>query len=387
MKVNHIYFKKTVVITNMVAPYRIPLFNVLSKKLHSQLSVYFCVAMEKDRQWNIPYKEMKFEFRFLPGLSIELGRIKLYLKPSLFHYLMLEKPELVIIGGFSLPAILTLLYCKLFNKKLILWSDATPFSERTTDKIRNLIRRVLVRNSSAYIASGTEARKYFFSLGADPKKVAISILTLDVERFSSCCRKFASEKEEIKAQKGLSGKIILYSGRLIEKKGIIYLLKGFKILQDVVDNISLLILGSGETEKELQNYCKKNDLNVYFAGFIQQGELPKYYAIADIFVFPTLSDPWGVVVNEAIAAGLPVICSKWAGAARDLIKDGVNGYIVNPQDVNNLAQKMKELLLNDKKSLEMGRESQEMMRLCTIDKAAKGFIDAIILASKAKQHV
>lgn len=377
---------KVFIIHNIIAPYRVPLFNKISSWRGIDLEVLFYAKTEKNRAWNVP-KNLNFKYKIIPGLNLWLRNRAVYIKPYLFFYLLKRNPEYVIVGGFSFAALLALLYCKIFNKRLLLWSDATPFSERTTGKIRNAIRRILVRNSSAFIASGTEARKYFISLGAYPEKVAISIFTLDVEHFSSCCRKLFSKREEIKTRKGLSGRIILYSGQLIKRKGVIYLLKAFKILQESMDNISLSILGSGKCEKELKDYCLENKLKVSFAGFVQQDSLPEYFTIAELFVFPSLNDQWGVVINEAIATGLPIICSKWVGAAKDLIKNDVNGYIINPQDVDTLVQKMKELLQDDKKRLEMGRKSQEMMKLCTIDKATNGFIHAIILASKAKQHV
>lgn len=390
MKVNHIYFKRIVVITNMVAPYRIPLFNVLAKKLHSQLSVYFFVAMEKDRQWNIPYKEMQFEFRFLPGFSIELGRIKLHLKLSLFHYLMLEKPEVVIIGGFSFQTIIAMIYTHLMRKPFIIWSEGTLHSECYRCRIRIPLRRWLVKKAKAFIAVSKEAKQYFQHLGVPSEKIFMAIQTLDVEEFSKKCALFHKNKKSIKKRIGLKDdiKIILYSGQLIKRKGVVYLLKAFFQISMKYPNLVLLIVGNGPDLSSLKSFCKENNIlnKVVFAGFTHFDDLPKFYSISDVFVFPTLSDTFGLVVNEAVAAGLPIICSKWAGAARDLVKDGVNGYIVNPQDVNTLTKKMEDLLQNDKKRLEMGRKSKEMIKLCIIEKAVQGFKEAIIYATSLSQE-
>jgi len=171
--------------------------------------------------------------------------------------------------------------------------------------------------------------------------------------------------------------LVLYIGQLIERKGVRQLLKALDKLRD--SEIGLLIVGSGPQEQELREFCRVQNLqNVFFEGFQQQESLPHYYAMADIFILPSFKEVWGLVVNEALASGLYVLCSNRAGVAHDLIKEGWNGRTFDPHDVDRLA----ELTRETKEQIEEIRTRREAInkhacREFGIERSAKAFLDAI----------
>jgi glycosyltransferase involved in cell wall biosynthesis len=139
----------------------------------------------------------------------------------------------------------------------------------------------------------------------------------------------------------------------------------------------LLLVGSGANQRELEERAKRNAPGtVQFLGFVHREELPEIYALAEGLIFPTHSDPWGLVVNEAMACGLPIIVTSVAGCALDLVEDGWNGYVVPPRDGSRLANAMANLLGDAGRREEMGRRSRERIEAFSPVAWARGMLEA-----------
>jgi glycosyltransferase involved in cell wall biosynthesis len=140
-------------------------------------------------------------------------------------------------------------------------------------------------------------------------------------------------------------------------------LEAARILRkSVADPFTIMMVGSGELEHELRNYCREHSLNnVVFTGFVNQSDLVDYYSAADVFVLPSEVEPWGLAVNEAMCAGLPIVASREVGCAPDLIQDGVNGYTLPAGDVEGLARALQLLITDKELRLRQGRASLERM--------------------------
>lgn len=379
MKIN-----KIILITNIIAPYRVPLFNQISKIKYIDLEVLFCQVKTKDRLWNIPL-DMRFNYKILKGFRCQLKRKSMYAKrtvhinPGLIFHLLKKNPDVIISAEYSLPTFLAFSYCKLFKKRFISWSEGTPFTERNITLFQKILRKLIIHNCDAYVAASQDAKKYFLSFGVDYNRVFIGIQTLDIKEFKRRCEKARKNKDTLRDLRGWKENIILYSGSVIERKGIIHLLKAFKLLTERNKDVRLLIVGDGKEYKKYKIYCKINNIEekVYFSGFIQQNELPFYYASADIYLFPSLEDTFAVTVNEAMAAGLPIVCSKFAGCANDLIENGVNGYIIDPYDHGSIVRYLERILSDSKLRENMGKASFNIIDRFDIDKAADGFFKAI----------
>lgn len=374
------YKTKVIFLTEIISPYRIPVFNEIVTILKEQFLVLFFGESEKRRQWKVYKEKIKFRYEVLHGILLQKkGSTPYFFNPALIHKLIKYSPDTIIIGGYHhFSSLLALLYAKFFHKRCILWCESNKNDQRFYHPLKEAFKRWFVRNCTQYIVCGKASFEYLVSLGADVKKISIAPNAVDNDYFSQTCARYRETKEVFKVSKGYPEKIILYVGRLIEQKGALDLLKSFQMLAREQSDLGLLLVGSGEEEKKYKDFCRENILkNVFFAGFVHQEELPLYYAIADIFVLPTHSDPWGLVLNEAMACGLPVISSNAAGAAQDLIISGVNGYIFKKGDIAELTNYLRDILSDEHRRSKMGQASWRMIADYSPSKCAQGFIQAI----------
>lgn len=210
--------------------------------------------------------------------------------------------------------------------------------------LKNLIKRYLVTHASGYFASGSHAAEYFKYFGADESKIYYHPFTSLHEDEILKKPLSKNEKDTYKGKLELgSKKVVLTIGQFIHRKGFDVLLEAWT--QELDENYTLVIVGGGEEENQYKEYISKHNLkNVHLVGFKQKNEIFEYYKAADLFVLPTREDIWGLVINEAMAFGLPVVSTDMCLGAVELIENGVNGYIVPVNDSKELAEAMKKLL-------------------------------------------
>ena len=218
------------------------------------------------------------------------------------------------------------------------------FREKYRKSTALIEKAILLKRAAAFIASSTASREAQIAYGADEKKCFISYLTVDIQ-------KYLYEKPQKTTQN--EGLQLLYVGSLIQRKGLDLLLPA---LAKTPQNIRLWIVGEGQEKDLLQKQCTELKISdrVEFLGY-QEGEpLQKLYRTADAFVLPTREDCFGLVLLEAMCASLPIISSKYADGARDLVSDGENGYIIDPEDVDGFAEAIEKAAAGDMTSV-MGK--------------------------------
>jgi glycosyltransferase involved in cell wall biosynthesis len=374
--------KKVLLITHAIAPYRIPLFNYIHQMGDFDFKVITLAERERNRNWRINQNEIKFNHKVLPGLHLfiygEKREIPIHLNRKVLVTIWQYNPDVVITAGYdSLAYWQAFLYCKIFKKKYILWNETTLLSVGSIKGVRGFLKRMFVRRADKYIICGIKAKEYLEYFGAKLKDIYISINTVDVDCFRDKVLKYRNGINFTNERKLYPKYLLLYIGRFTKGKGIIQVLTAIKNLKD--KEISLILVGSGPEEKTLKDYCSKNKIqNIIFEGFRQKDELPKYYALADIFIFPSFYDVWGMVVNEALASGLYALSSQYAGASYDLIKEGWNGKKFNPNNIEeivNLIKQTKEQIDNIRKRRET--ISQYTCRDFGIKGSAEAFLKAI----------
>ena len=371
---------KVILLTEIISPYRIPVFNEITQSLGDKFMVIFFGESENRRQWRIYKEKIKFRYEVLPHILFQKkGLIPYFLNPTILYKLGRYFPDVIIIGGYHHPSsLLALLYTKLFKRRVILWCESNKYDFRVNYLLKEFYKRWFVRNCDGYIVPGKASFEYLISLGARLEKIWTAPNAVDNDYFSRSCDKYRKTKEIFKQSKGYPKKLILYVGRLIEQKGILDLLKAFQILFREQSDLGLLVIGTGEQEEQCEEFCRINNLkNIFFVGFLHQEELPVYYAISDIFVLPTRSDPWGLVLNEAMACKLPVISSDVAGATYDLISQGENGYIFKKGNIQQLTAYIEGILNDEQKRIRMGQRSFDIIKDYSPSKCAQGFIQAI----------
>ena len=365
-----------------VAPYpaKLPLFDIVCTKTDGIVFFFYKSAVAHP-EWNIDeiLERVRFKYRFLPGLTI---RKTLHIRPSVLWYLWCYKPDVIVAGDFFLQTLFALIYARLFRSKALIHSNTTRQTGAMHVK-RRWFRQWLVRHCDGFIAASSETKKYLCELGAKPDTVFISIQTIDVHRWKRLVEEEKRSQTNLRVELGLKGKVILYVGRLESFKGVHLLLEAFHRVTEMIQNVSILLVGGGSEEAKLKEYCEQRNISdkVIFVGYKQPDELPKYYAAADLLVFPTLGDTFGLVVNEALASGLPVICSPFAGAA-DLIQEGKNGYVLNPRDTKKLAALLSNVLMDEDLLQCLKQEALASIENFTIEKSAEQFLKAIEFVMK-----
>lgn len=371
---------RVLVVTNILSPYRIPLFNALAERGELEIKVVLLAETEANREWRVKNPPAQFDWHVLPGMHRFLAarELHVHLNWGLRRVIKRFRPDVVITSGYdNLAYWMALFYAKALHKPLILWFESSLLSARYKEGIVFRAKRYFVRQAAAYVAFGTKASECLVALGADPAKVSIGFNTVDMKWFRKKAMETRQQSSLVVERSKYPPFMLLYVGQLIERKNVKFLLEALKRLRD--PDLGLFVVGSGPLNQELMSFCHVHQIpNVYFEGFKQQNELPLYYALADVLVLPSIREVWGLVVNEALASGLYVLCSNRAGAAYDLIKEGWNGRTFDPYNVDELA----ELIWETKKNVEEIRARREVIsahacREYSIERLAQAFLDAI----------
>jgi len=379
---------KVILVTNIISPYRIPLFNCINEVADFSFKVICLAETEENREWRILKNHINFDYQVLPGWHafITKKEIPIHINRRVIKALRQHDPDMIVTSGYdSLAYWQAFLYCKFFKKKFILWNGTTLLSAGSIKGIRGLLKKIIIKRADRYIVYGTKGKEYLKHFGAKSKDIYISTNMIDNDYFRDRVLQYRANKNFSEERKKYPKILLLYVGQLVKRKGIEQILKALNILEN--PEIGLMIVGSGSEEMNLKKFCKENKLeNIFFKGFHQQEGLPKYYALSDIFIFPTFKEPWGLVINEALACGLYVLCSDRAGSAFDLIKKDWNGALFNPHNVENLAM----LIKQTKEQIEIIRVhhdgiSEHFCHEFSIERSAKAFSNAVeaVISNKA----
>jgi glycosyltransferase involved in cell wall biosynthesis len=235
-------------------------------------------------------------------------------------------------------------------------------------------RRFLTRFANAFVAYGTKAKSYLMSIGASEEKVFIATNTVDTSFFE----KETEKQRAILVDDGIHH--FIYLGYLVPRKNVGQLIEIAKTLKSHRSDFCIDIIGDGESKNSLESMVKEYELSdqVKFHGFKQKEELPPYFAKAKALLFQTDFDIWGLVLNEAMAAGVPCLSSVNAGASEDLIVNGENGYIVDYQNKADILEKINFIIENPEKAAELGKHAGDFIRKnASLSNASNGFVKAI----------
>lgn len=297
------------------------------------------------------------------------------LSPSIVGYLLSFKPDLIFAQAYSLWTLLAVLFMPIGRWKLIIIYDgSSPNADFRDSVFRTFVRRFLSRFACAFVSNSKAGTAYLQeALSVPPGKIFTRIyLVPDAQALLG--RLESSEPINL----ALEHPIFLYVGRITSRKGITTLLQACAILKEKgYKNYNLLLVGEGDQRQELEAFIKENDFEdqVTWAGWVEYGKLGAYFSQADVFVFPTYEDVWGMVAPEAMVFGLPILCSKGA-ACCELIEEGKNGYIFDPRDPQALAEAMQRLLDDPELIASMGERSHQIISQSTPQTAAQAFVEA-----------
>lgn len=332
--------KKIAILTNIVPPYRLPLFNGIAKE--NKVDILICKEKEKNREWKSEDNNL-FNVIKLRGIELSLrnslGDYRfIYLKFTVIFYLVFKKPDYIIIGDASLTSYLAALTCKALKIKYIWWNEILPFTP-TSQGIIGKLRKFSIQHANHHFVSGTLAKEFIKSYGIKEDMITIIPDAVDNELYINYYNQFKDDRDQLRSSFGIEEQdfVFLYVGQFIKRKNILLLLKAFKEAKKHDTSLKLFLVGGGEDYEEITLFVKNNDLetSVIIQEFLQIQELSKIYTVCDSLVIISESEPWGMVVNEAMCFGLPVLASYTVGAAADLI-DNKSGIIIN--DYRNISE-------------------------------------------------
>lgn len=320
--------------------------------------------------------EIVGETKFVETTKIEMGydRGFLMVSPSIIGYLLQFRPHVVFPQAFSLWTVLTVVLKPLCGWRIaIIYDGSSPNSDFRDSGFRTFARRILARFADAFVSNSQAGTKYLVEvLNAQPEQVFTrTYLVPDTEALMKRLEKTTVPNLQVQRP------IFLYVGRITARKGIKTLLEACAVLKSQgYSNYTLLIVGKGDQREELEAFIKERDLEeqITWVGWVEYGSLGAYFQQADIFVFPTFEDVWGMVVPEAMVFGKPILCSN-AAAACELIVEGENGYIFDPHDPQRLAEGMRRFLDNPDLIQSMGECSRQLIARTTPTSAAEAYAE------------
>lgn len=359
--------KKLLFITNIQSPYRIDFFNEIGG--HYDVTVWF-QNTKSNREWNIQNLGQNFRYRFF---NFEEHSILLNIK-NIIKEINSSEFDYYIIGQYNLPiSIIAMICLKLKNKPIIINSDGGFIKK--DKKIVFIIKKMLMSMGNHWLSTGKNCTDYMEFYGAKQKNIyeyPFASVSYQKNLLKPIPEK---DKDNIKSDLGLNKIVILTVASFIELKGLDTLIKAFEILQKENKDVSLILIGGGELKEKYEEYINSNNIkNVRILEFIQKDKLVNYYKISDIFVFPTRGDVWGLVINEAMSFGLPIISSNNAGAGLDLVQNNVNGYNFTTDDIEDLYMKLKILSNNKELRSYFSKNSLEIIKKFTVQAMAKKHI-------------
>lgn len=332
---------KVLFIINIPSPYRLKFFEKLGAQCDLTVLFERASSSERDGSW----KDVAFKgFRGIILKSIRVG-VDMALAPSVKKYLK-DKYDFIFVADFLSPTgMLVTRYLKRHKIPYVLESDGGFVG--TDSGIKKKIKTMAMSGAAAYFSTGKAHDEYYRRYGADAAKIVrypFSSVTADRVLDAPVS---AEEKADIKRRLGITeDRVVLYVGQFIHRKGIDILLRAYARCQNVD---GLYLIGGTATDEYLRLMDEYRLKNVHFIGFTAPDEIAAYYKAADVFVLPTRYDIWGLVVNEAMTYGLPVITSNACLAGLEMVESGKTGMIFENENVGALTEAI-DSVISDKTS-------------------------------------
>lgn len=374
---------KVAFVTNFCPHYRVRTFELLADS-YSVDYFFFSVGNEWYWQRNHGVSVGKFQCTYLPGF--QLGQ-RMRVVPSLPIKLWQGDYDVFvkcIDGRFALPA--TYLIARARRKPFVLWTGIWMTLQTPFHRLAFPLTRWIYCQADAIVVYGEHVKNYLIGLNIAAEKIFVAAHAVDNSAYNRpVCEQ---EKAALRAKLGFgNSQIVLYLGRLEEIKGIDYLIRAFARLNH--NNAVLVIAGDGSLREHLEALAREQGIqeSSRFVGYVSPESSQVYYAIADLFVLPSVAMPtgkelWGLVVNEAMNQGLPVVTTDAVGAAAGgLVQSGVNGFVVPERDSVALAQGMESILSDVQLREEMSQNARRIIAEWNNERMVRGFQQAIEYAS------
>ena len=350
---------RLLVIESIPTPYNLSLFAALSGRPGVVARTVFLSPNDSNRMWRVETQHHAFDHRVLPGLHAYVERIELplYVHWGVWSEMRRFQPDVIAIGGYHYFATLEVLaFARTHHRGALLWSGSHRLSGYLKRPWVDAYKRWVISRFDSYLSYGTAARDQLMHYGAAPEHIVVGCNTVDVHYLHTCADRLRSDGT-------YEGPLrLLFVGRLVRTKNVHALIAAVQHLQQSGLEVTLTIVGDGRERQSLQRQVASGGVrNVSFSGFRSDEDLVKAYVNADLFVLPSFNEPWGLVVNEAAACGIPSVVSTRAGAAHDLIRDGETGFRFDPMAPGDLERTLERLAHDRQLCRRMGAAARDFI--------------------------
>ena len=347
-------------------PFRTEMLDRVARRRELDLTVLYAGSSVQRRTWTIEprHRAVFLEGRRVPGLYRAL-RHEYPVSLHVFRALAASTPEVVVVSGWSTFASqAAAVWCRRRRVPYVLLvesneRDARPGWRRA---VKEAVVPPMVRGAAEVLVVGRLARESMLARGVAPERISLFADTVDVDQFGAEADRLRQHRDDLRADAGLAPDdvVVLSIARLAPEKGLDTLVRAVAAAAD--PRLVLVLAGSGAERERLDALAAELGLRLVFLPDVPWARIVERFAIADVFALLSRHEPWGVVVNEAAACGLPLVVSDRVGAAFDLVEDGRNGWIVPADDPAAAGEAIRTLATDPERRRAAGDASRELMR-------------------------
>ncbi len=364
----------------VLAPYSIPRFTALQAlKRKDIIQVMALGATERMREWQVHKSNLGFEYaEAFPGETVENIEPDA-LAARVTSWLDDENPQAVVITGYYYPAMRAAARWARRRGRASIFMGDSQWGDRRRIALREWAKGWWVRRHyDAAFAAGERTVEYLMRMGFPRERIWTGYDVVDNQAFATGAALARGEAGPLRKRLGLPERYFLFVGRFAPEKNLVRLVEAYAKYRKTAGRSAwgIVLVGSGPQETELR--ARTQELpDVVFAGFQQKDTLPPYFGLASCLVLPSTSEPWGLVVNEAMAAGLPVLVSQRCGCVPELVQHGVNGYVFDPFDTEEMVRFLGAMSSDTADAEKMGEASRQIVALYTPETWAQTLADCV----------
>ena len=355
-------------------PYREPLFRALHERDDLDIRVIYQSAGQPS--WDVPSDWFPREHPY-PAVHLNsrqrrrAGRTPMLWSRGLEHALRTADPDCVVASEYGPASLRVFNWCRRHKRAYVIFTECTPAIDPLLPRWQLGLHRWLGGRADGFIATSSAARARLETFGVPDERITVALQAADLEPFRAAAARGGGGHDSVK---------VISAGRLVPDKNFAALIEAFL---RIGAKATLEIIGTGFLEGELKQLAARLGVSVHFAGHVPPPQMPSLYTAADVYALVSTYEPFGVAVREAAAAGLPIVCTKTAGAAGDVAIDGRNALLVNPFSVDDIAGALRRLVSDPDLRRRMGAESRAIDRE-TDGSEVEAFAVAVLTAAERR---
>jgi glycosyltransferase involved in cell wall biosynthesis len=377
-------------VTSHPVQYQAPLFQRLSREDGLELSVYYghdaSVIGEPDPEFGVPVAWDRpllegYQSTFLTERRQRLPRWRRMLREAgVIRHLRRGRHDAVLIHSYATwLSLMAYVGAWISRTPILLRTESQDIWKRPAVRtaLKQVVLRVLFGGTRAFLVIGEANRRFYAGFGVPPERMFWTPYGIDGAFLAAERARLLPQREAIRAELGIAPEavVVVYSGKLIERKRVEDLLRATRRLPG--RNVRLLIIGDGPCRRRLSDCSRRLGLDAVFVGFQNQTQLPRFYVCGDVFVLPSRHETWGLVVNEAMSFGMPVLATSAVGAGADLIVPGVTGFSFSVGDDAALAAHLDALIVDRDRRTAMGAAARDLVARYSYQECTAGIMSAL----------